>query len=296
MDREALRLANLIVGNDEGAACIEITAGGFRAEFLNPCRFAVTGADQSPVLDGRAVSNWRLLEAEGGAVLTLGYARSGFRAYLALAGGVGAPVVMGSRSTYLRGGFGGYGGRALKRGDVLHSGRALGTPVARIPDRLIPPYGVRDVLRAVPGPQDDRIAPEDLAVFFRSRFEISERSDRMGCVLRGPAIGLRYGADIVSDGTFPGMVQVPGNGEPVILGVDSQTAGGYVKIATVIASDLPLLAQLAPGSEVGFEKIGLLEAREIYLKREFFYRRFLEESGRNAARRGDRRGGEDPGA
>ncbi len=273
MDRAAFRLGNLLVGNAESAAGIEITAGGFRAEFLRDGCFAVTGADQDARLSGRPIANWRSHEAAGGDILALGCARSGFRSYLALAGGFDVALVMGSRSTYARGGFGGHEGRALKRGDILDCGPACGIPAAEIPARLIPAYAGQAVLRVIPGPQDERIAPEGLDVFLSSPYEVTHRSDRMGCVLRGPAISLRDGADIVSDGTVPGAVQVPGNGQPVILGVDSQTTGGYVKIAVVIASDMPLLAQLAPGSSVRFEKIGLLEAREIYLKREFAYKR-----------------------
>ena len=264
------------MGNDEGEAGLEITLGGFKAEFLSDMAFAVTGVDHCARLNGRSVPNWTSLSAGPGDLLTIDQARSGCRFYLALAGGIEAPLVMGSKSTYLRGGFGGFHGRRLERGDILTIGRSFGKPITEHPATLIPRYSDEPLLRVILGPQDDRISEEGLVSFLSQQYQVTERSDRMGCVLSGPAITHRNGADIISDGTIAGAVQIPGNGQPIVLMADCQTIGGYVKIATVVSFDLPLLAQVRPGSRVRFAAIGLLDAREIYLKREFRFRRYLE--------------------
>jgi len=278
MDPTALQIANGLVGNARHAAALEITCGGFRAETTSEILFAVTGADSEVTVNGTVVPAWTTCRAAGGDILAVGIARSGLRAYLAVSGGIEVPLVMGSRSTYARGGFGGLQGRSLRRGDVLQVGPAniSATPFRRAPLDLIPPYGDHPNLRVVMGPQEDRITPEGIAVFLGEVYTVTDRCDRMGILLDGPEITHRCGPDIVSDGTIPGVVQVPGSGRPVLLGADCQTAGGYVKIAAVIAADLPLAAQLHPGVRVRFAAISIFEAREIYLKREFRLRRFCE--------------------
>lgn len=284
MDQQALRVGNLLVGNSDKEATVEITLGGFKAEFLCNAHFALTGTDLSPNLNGRPISNWAAHAAVSGDVLALGYARSGLRGYLAFSGGVDVPLVMGSRSTYVKGGFGGLHGRALTRGDVLPLGETCGKPVLRIPAEIIPSYEKAPTLRVIPGPQDDLIASEGLEAFFSGYYEVTERLDRMGCMLSGKPIRHKGTGDIVTDGTCPGSIQVPGNGQPIILAADSQTTGGYVKIATVISSDLPHVAQLSPGSRVRFEPIDFLRAREIHLKNEFMLRSLYE--GRHQLRHG----------
>jgi len=276
MDRLALRIGNVLVGNREGEAGLEITLGDFKAEFLSDIAFAVTGVDHCARLNGRSVPNWTSLAAGQGDLLTVEQACSGCRFYLALAGGIEAPLVMGSKSTYLRGGFGGFHGRRLARGDILRVGRAVWKPITEHPATLVPRYSNEPLLRVILGPQDDRISEDGLASFLSQQYQVSERSDRMGCLLRGPPITHMEGADIISDGTIAGAVQVPGNGQPIVLMADCQTIGGYVTIATVVSFDLPLLAQVRPGCAVRFAPISLLDAREIYLKREFRFRRFLE--------------------
>jgi biotin-dependent carboxylase-like uncharacterized protein len=276
MDRPALRIGNILVGNRETEAGLEITLGSFQAEFLSDMAFAVTGVDHCASLNGRSVPNWSSLSAARGDLLTIDQARSGCRFYLTLAGGIEAPLVLGSKSTYLRGGFGGFHGRRLEGGDILAIGRPVGKPITELPVALLPHYSNEPLLRVILGPQEDRISEAGLASFLSQQYQVSERSDRMGCVLHGPAITHRNGADIISDGIIAGAVQVPGNGQPIVLMTDCQTIGGYVKIATVASFDLPLLAQVRPGSAVRFAAISLLDAREIYLKSEFRFRRFLE--------------------
>jgi biotin-dependent carboxylase-like uncharacterized protein len=279
MDLQAQILGNLLVGNDVGAASIEITLGGFITEFLKEVHFAVTGSDQAPRLNHDPIANWTCHTAKKGDVLSLDYAQSGLRSYLALSGGVEVPVVMGSRSTYLRGGFGGYQGRALKEGDILHVGGASGKPILTLPSGLIPPYSDQPTLRVIPGPQDDSVTVKGMETFLSAHYEVTPRADRMGISLAGPLIELGRGVDIISDGTCAGAIQVHGNLQPTILAADCQTTGGYLKIATVISTDLPQLAQLRPGARVSFKNIDLLEAREIFVKNQFQLRSFYERHG-----------------
>jgi biotin-dependent carboxylase-like uncharacterized protein len=276
MDRFALRAGNLIVGNPAGAAGIEVTLGGFEAAFLDACGFALAGGDLTPALNGRSIFNWRNYRAARGDVLTLDQARLGCRAYICIAGGVDVPVVMGSRSTYLRGRFGGYRGRALQKADVIACGDETGPAMHELPAELIPGYCGEPLLRVVPGPQDDYFTSEGLEAFFTGTFELTDRWDRMGCMLSGPTVMHSRGANIISDGTLAGAVQVPGNGQPTILMADCQTTGGYPKIATVTSFDLPLIAQLAPRGRVRFQAVSLVQAREMHLKLEYRFRSCYE--------------------
>jgi len=264
MDQWAYRLGNLLVGNRGNEAALEITLGGFKAEFLTDTCFCLCGPEQEVRLNNQIISTWAAHQAVSGDVLSLDYGRKGVRWYLALAGGVEVPLVMGSRSTYLRGGFGGLEGRPLRKGDELTVGRPKGSRLlTAIPKELIPDYSPEPILRVVLGPQDEAISPEGLATFFSSRYSVSQRSDRMGCLLDGPIIQHKEGPDIISDATAFGSIQVPGSGQPIILMADRQTVGGYVKIATVISVDLPLAAQVLPGYRIHFKEIGLQEAQDL---------------------------------
>jgi biotin-dependent carboxylase-like uncharacterized protein len=278
MDPQALQIANGLVGNDRGLAAVEITWGGLKAELAADLFFAVTGAALDITLNEEPVPLWTTCRGSRGDILTFGFASTGLRSYLAVAGGIDVPLVMGSRSTYMRGKFGGFMGRALARGDMLEAGQApeLRPPIRRASSRLIPPYSDQPTLRVVLGPQEDHITAEGVEIFLSEPYGVTDRCDRMGIMLQGPEVTHRHGPDIVSDGTIPGSIQVPGSGQPMLLGADCQTTGGYVKIATLIGADLPLAAQLAPGARVRFEALSLLEAREIYLKREYQLRRFCE--------------------
>jgi biotin-dependent carboxylase-like uncharacterized protein len=282
MDPWAYRLGNVLVGNSENAASLEITLGGFEAEILRDVGLAVTGTTDGIRLNERPVPTWSAVEARSGDRLTIPYARKGARDYLSLSGGVEVPVIMGSRSTYLRGGFGGLEGRALRKGDVIESGPPQGAALkGPVPPDLIPPYGRRLTLRVVPGPQDDEISDEGTKAFFSGVYTVTPRSDRMGCVLEGPEIRHLQGPDIISDGTAFGSIQVPGSGRPIILLADRQTTGGYVKIATVITVDLPLIAQALPGYEVRFQLVTVEEAQSLIRQRERNLCRFLAETGNN---------------
>ncbi|MGC1404960.1 MAG: biotin-dependent carboxyltransferase family protein, partial [Thermodesulfobacteriota bacterium] len=184
MDQAAYRLGNLLAGNSGKEASLEITVGGFVAEFLRATWFAVTGAEQEARLNKQIISTWSALQGAKGDVLSLDFGRKGARWYVAMAGGMDVPLVMGSRSTYLRGGFGGLEGRALRKGDVLESGPPMGVGIfSSLPAELIPNYSHGPILRVVLGPQDDEIAEEGMNTFLTAHYTVTQRSDRMGCLL-----------------------------------------------------------------------------------------------------------------
>jgi biotin-dependent carboxylase-like uncharacterized protein len=274
MDAFALRVGNALVGNEAHAAGIEITYGGFAAEFGSDVIFSLTGAKAPARLNGLDIAFWCSIQARSGDRLWIDIAPKGARILLCVSGGIDVPVVMGSRSTYLKAGFGGHQGRALKAGDRLPCGRPRFKPLPRFDPALIPEYDDPVRVRAVPGPQDHAFTTEALERFFSSDYTVSARSDRMGLMLEGPVLAHRKAADILSDGIIAGSVQVPGSGQPIVLMADRQTIGGYAKIATVISVDLSRLAQILPGDRVRFEPIGASEARESSLREAYRLRQW----------------------
>ena len=271
MDEFALRMANLMAGNDQDAASLEVTVRGPKIEFHSPTWIAVTGADISPEVDGQPLPMWESVEIGAGTVLTFGDLRDGMRAYVAVHGGIDVPPVMGSRSTYLKGRFGGLEGRALQAGDLLSTlpGDDIDFIAKQLPSSYTAPvYGGIHRLRVVLGPQDNAFEQQALSRFLNSRYRIHPDSDRMGYMLDGPKIDQREGADIVSDGNPPGAIQIHGDGIPRILLADRGTTGGYTKIATVISSDLSSLAQALPGQSVSFRQVTVEEAQEALREQE----------------------------
>ncbi len=264
MDSYALLLANLLVGNDERHACLEITALGPRLQVLSDTAVAVTGADLSLALNNSPLPMWEAVKVCSGDVISFGRPRRGCRSYLAVAGGIDVCKVMGSRSTYIRSHLGGLEGRALRSGDRLHSGKARQRiSVRKVPPEYLPEYQVENELRVILGPQDDYFTERGIQTFLHSEYVISAQTDRMGCRLEGSPIEHRAVADIVSDGIPPGAVQVPGDGLPIILLADRQTTGGYAKIATVSSVDLPKLAQAEMGARVRFLQVTEEEAYQL---------------------------------
>ncbi|MGI6093572.1 MAG: biotin-dependent carboxyltransferase [Veillonellaceae bacterium] len=265
MDGYALRLANRLVGNAENAAGLEVTMLGPVLRFCQSTLIVITGGDLMPQINGCSAAMWQTLAVESGDVLDFGGLQSGCRAYIAIAGGIDVPVIMGSRATYIRGQLGGYQGRQLKKGDYLESGNktkdvAVGT---RIPAELIPMYGDEYKVRVVLGPQDDYFPPESIAAFLSETYTVTTEADRMGYRLDGAKIAHKAAADIISDGISLGSIQVPGHGMPIVMLADRQTTGGYTKIATVISSDIPILAQAKPGDKLRFSEITVGEAHKI---------------------------------
>jgi biotin-dependent carboxylase-like uncharacterized protein len=260
MDREAFVLANRLVGNDDNAAGLECTLLGPRLEFADARLVAVTGADMAPTLNGATVPTWQALAVKAGDVLRLGPVRSGVRAYVVVAGGIRTPLVHDSRATYPRGRLGGLEGRALRKGDRLPLGPAPAAQPRRIRRERIPAYPADAEVAVILGPQDDRFTPAGIEAFLVGPYEMLPQSDRMGARLKGPFIEHTRGHDIISDGVPMGAVQVIGEGQPIVLLADRQSAGGYTKIATVCSFDLGRIGQVKPGGRLRFRRVTVAEA------------------------------------
>ncbi|MEW6110823.1 MAG: biotin-dependent carboxyltransferase family protein [Thermodesulfobacteriota bacterium] len=273
LDMYSYLAANVLVGNSDNAAVLEITFTGPKMEVLSDAIVAVTGADIPILVNDASHPTWTSFEVHRGDVLSVRAARKGVRAYLAVDGGISVPVIMGSRSTYTAGKIGGYSGRALAKGDRLHA--ELGSGGRRLvsfPEELKPSLPNEIILRALPGPQDDYFE-SGLEAFFNSEFTVSSKADRMGYRLEGPSIELKEGAprSIISEPSLSGAVQIPADGHPIILLVE-QTAGGYAKIATVVTPDLNLVAQAKPGNRIRFKRVDVAEIHRLYVD----YRSLLE--------------------
>jgi KipI family sensor histidine kinase inhibitor len=266
-DQIALRVGNILVGNPQTAAGLEITAEGPELRALTDLVLALTGAPVQATLDGEPVPCWECFRARSGQVLDLRGVQHGLRAYLTVAGGVAVPRVLRSRSTCLVGRFGGFEGRAVQAGDVLPAGTPLRPPERlaglAAPEEWRPGWKPTAAVRVVLGPQDDAFTEEGRQTFLEATYRVSPHTDRMGCRLEGPAIAHRATADIISDWVPMGGVQVPGDAKPIVLLADRQTTGGYTKIATVIWPDLGLIAQRRPGEAVRFQAVSVDEAQEI---------------------------------
>ncbi|XJZ28699.1 biotin-dependent carboxyltransferase family protein [Bacillota bacterium Lsc_1132] len=287
MDAFALRVANILVGNEEGEAALEITLQGPKLHFTEDSLIAICGGNLSPAVDGQAIPQWRPVFIKKGSMLSFGAVKSGCRAYLAAAGGLDVPMVMNSRSTYLRAGIGGFHGRALKDGDVLKvqtpselairrmrhlSDKAGAKPFAvsdwSVSKEMLPTYFSRSVIRVIRGGQFHWFTSESRELFFKEEFFVTPQSDRMGYRLSGQKLELSQPRELVSEAVTAGTIQVPSEGYPIVLMADRQTTGGYPKIAQVASVDLPILAQLKPGEKIRFQEIQLEEAQELLRRRE----------------------------
>ncbi|GAA5347002.1 5-oxoprolinase subunit C family protein [Planifilum fimeticola] len=283
MDAFSLQVANCLVGNRRGEAGLEMTMTGPELKALDDIVIALCGADLGPTVDGVPAPLWKSFVLERGSVLRFRGASSGVRAYLAVAGGLCAEDVMGSKSTYVRAGIGGMRGRPLRRGDILErgdGGAVLHRSGRSLSADQIPRWNKEDEVRVILGPQEDAFTPKGIRTFLGSKYQVTPQSDRMGIRLRGPEIEHRESADILSDAVSMGAVQVPADGQPIVLMADRQTTGGYAKIAAVISVDLPKMAQFPPGGLVSFREIGIKAAQELAIRQEYFLQR-LEAAGRN---------------
>lgn len=263
MDVRAFVVANRLVGNADGAAGLECTLMGPRFSAEAPCAIAVTGAEVPVTVNGEAAPTHATLVLKSGDSVRIGAARAGVRAYIAFSGGIDVPPALGSRATYLRGRLGGLEGRSLKRDDVL---RLLPAPVPT-PRALGPaPSAMLEAepeIRVVLGPDVERFTDEGVAAFLAGPYEMLPQSDRMGARLRGPKIAHARGHDIISDGIALGSIQVPGDGQPIVLLVDRQSTGGYTKLATVCSFDIGRIGQVKPGQRVRFRAIEVAEAHRL---------------------------------
>jgi len=259
MDRVACIIANRLVGNDPPAACLEITAGGAAFEATAPCVIAVTGGDLGATLNDRPLPTWLSIFVRPGQRIAFEGRRQGARAYLALAGGVDAPLVLGSRSTYLPGRFGGLGGRTLQTDDVIRpasptldlvrlAGHIWPTPVDYAPLIRILPFRTSPDLTDPP----DLTDLPDLPKLTTLSWRVGATSNRIGLRLEGATLRIKRAGDLPSFGVFPGVVQLPPDGRPILLMADAQPTGGYPVIGVAIQADLHRAAQLLPGDEVRF--------------------------------------------
>lgn len=265
-DAIALRLANAIVGNPENTGALEIgflgptvvaAADGVRVVLGGKAKLTLQPADGG---DARMVKPWRSLLLRRGDKLNIGAVEEGGVAYLAVAGGFAIAPFMGSQSTYMRSGLGGFEGRALKAGDRL----PLNTVAAEGDERELAEdidYGSGPI-RVVLGPQEDRFTPKGIETFLSATYTVTKEADRMGIRLEGETVEHTRGADIASEGVVTGSIQVPGNGKPIILMADRQTTGGYTKIATVISADLARVGRMKPGDVLQFAAVEVAVAEE----------------------------------
>ena len=275
LDSFALRVANLLVGNDEGAAGLEITLGGLQLRFGDERIVAWCGGEFDVQIGSRALRAGHVAQLQSGDGLKFRRAQFGCRCWLAISGGIDVPVVLGSRSTDLRANFGGLEGRTLRGGGVV--------PLARRPGSLPPPTPISSwagphdwvspakrypVLRFIRGVDWSRFDDATMKRFTISEFSVSPDSDRMGVRLEGPELKRKHETDLISEAVAPGTIQVPPSGKPILLLGDCQTIGGYPKIAHVITVDLAVAAQLRAGDGVRFSEVSLEDAHCLLLERE----------------------------
>ena len=270
LDQYSFRAANLLLGNDENAAVLECTLLGPELEFQRAAVIAVTGAEMAPKLNGVPAPRNEVIEVKAGTVVSFDFMRTGARAYVAVAGGIDVPMILGSRSTYGLGAFGGFQGRKLQAGDVL----AIGAPTRaakagrRIPDELATALPKELELRVMPGLYYHRLTEESAATFFEDTWAVAPEADRIGYRYRqGRPLKFRdhkqpFGAgsdpsNIVDAGYPYGSIQVPGGLEPIILHRDAVSGGGYAMIGTVISADMDKIAQMQPNNRARFVKVDL---------------------------------------
>lgn len=291
MDTFAARAANMLVGNPRNAAVLEMTMTGPELRFQESQLVSLCGGDLTATVDHLPVPLWRPVLVRAGSVLKFGPCRHGLRCYLALAGGIAAPEVMGSRSTDLKTGIGGLAGRPLRVTDLLSTGEPSGeaqvwmkrmeqqveesergrrilAPAWFLSERERPDYYGRAVIRVMVSKDSSLFSEASLGHFYAEKYVISPQSDRMGYRLQGSRLELNQPLDRLSEAVTYGTVQVPPDGQPIILMADHQTIGGYPVIAQVAQMDMPILAQARPGTRISFAQITHDQARQLYMEQE----------------------------
>lgn len=276
MDRFALRAANLLVGNDEGAACLEAVFMGPEIEFGRDAVIAVTGADLPVKIDGAEQPSWTSLSVKKGQKLSFGFLKGGARAYIAVGGGITTPIALGSRSTYPIGALGGIDGRAITAGDILPLGGATSAKAGKsVPEALRRGPASPAVLRVLPGLYWHRLTEAAGQGFFDDAWTVAPEADRMGYRFKGgkplefvdreQPFGAGADPSNIVDGCYSyGSIQVPGGKEPIVLHRDAVSGGGYFTLGAIVSADMDLIGQLQPHMAVKFEKTdmaGALAAR-----------------------------------
>ncbi|WP_054637738.1 biotin-dependent carboxyltransferase family protein [Thalassobacillus sp. C254] len=286
MDPYSLRLANMLVGNREDEAVLEMTLKGPVLEFQNDAVIAIVGGDFTPSIEGIPLPLGKPVLVKKNNVVKMGSCSEGCRAYVAFAGGINVPEVMNSKSTYLRAEIGGFHGRPLQAEDILKAGKTnekngrvfsylssgqsdrFNTTTWSINRKSFLPLKEKGPIRVIKGTHFHLFTNNAKRKFFQKEFKINPQSDRMGYRLRGPLLQKDENKDILSEAVALGTVQVASDGNPVILMADRQTTGGYPRIAQVIQTDIPRLAQLKPGDSLHFEEVTIQEAEELLFKKE----------------------------
>jgi antagonist of KipI len=281
LDLFALRVANLLVGNDEGAAGLEITLGGLQLRFEDERIVAWCGGEFGVQIGSRALPAGHVAHLQRGDELKFARAQIGCRCWLAISGGIDLPVVLGSRSTDLRANFGGLEGRALRNEDVIPLSKWPGSPTPATaisswsaPHDWVSPARRGPILRFIRGIDWERFNASTLQRFTSEAFMVSPDSDRMGVRLDGPELKRKDKTDLISEAVAPGTIQVPPSGKPILLLGDCQTIGGYPKMAHVITADLGVAAQLRAGNAVRFSEVSLQDAHRLLMERERDLERF----------------------
>ncbi len=267
-DALSLRIGNVLVGNDEHAAALEMTLVGGTFEFDTDVTCAITGSDFSPRLVEKPVPLWRTIDIRARQRLTFGATTLGARCYLCVRGGISVPMMFRSASTHLQSGIGGLNGRALRSGDRLVLTSPGIAPARYIPEHFLDALSKRDVLRVTRGIHRDLFTTASLNGFAESTYEVTEEANRMGIRLQGKSLERKETADIITQGVPLGAVQIPPGGQPIILFVEHQTTGGYPQIANVISADFHLLGQLRPRDRIRFEFVTLEQAHALLLEQE----------------------------
>lgn len=275
MDSFSMKTANALCGNDLNAPVIEMTMMGITAKFSEEHTFCISGGDFSPKLNGAPIENNRPYKANAGDTLSLSAAKSGMRCCLAVSGGFDVPLVMGSASTNIKLGFGGYEGRKLKAGDKLAVGKNYKS-INYGKTAELQKYEKVITVRVVMGPQDEMFTETDMKLFLNQQYCVTPYLDRMGIRLNGIALKGKDGMDIISDGITFGSIQIARSGQPIILMADHQTTGGYAKIASVISVDLPKLAQVKSNDQIRFEKISVEKAEKLVVKEKKYFEKLLK--------------------
>ncbi|TRZ36178.1 biotin-dependent carboxyltransferase family protein [Niallia circulans] len=283
MDSISLRIANLLVGNQEKEAVLEMTLVGASFIAEQDLLIAVTGGDMLVVIDEKTVPLWRPVFMKKGSQLRFQSSQTGCRTYLAVAGGFAVDEVMESKSTYLRGELGGYKGRRLQTGDIINCGIFVSTPISeQLRNSLSGSFSAtkwhvnpesfinlqEKVIRVLKGGEFELFTKESQEHFFKGEYQITPNSDRMGFRLQGAPLEMKEPLELISEPVTNGTIQVPKDGNPIVLLADRQTTGGYPKFAQVATVDLPLLAQKKPGEKIRFKEISLEEAEQLYIRQE----------------------------
>lgn len=282
MDEGSARVANLLVGNSEDAAVLELTLSGAMLKFTEDHLIAICGGNMSPYMNNAALPMWQPIIVRKDSVLSFANYVSGCRVYIAVAGGLHVPSVLGSYSTNVRGNLGGYNGKSLRSGDVLGVGAIDKYSRSaklwnKLQQKVGPAFNAQlfamapeehITIRYIPGPEYELLTAESKRQWMNGTWRIDTQSDRMGYRLHGEMLDLKGTKEMISEGTVHGLIQLPANGQPIVLLSDRQTTGGYPRIALVAAVDIPMFGQLKPGDAIRFVSVTLEEAERLLLEYE----------------------------